>query len=110
MTFDAIYAQLRQLAEQYQLFQCQTCADDLQHWLKMHHILGVYIKIVARNGDFIISERVGSDISITQNGCHYGIEVAGKVFDNLPNSGLTKQEWLSDFECVGGFEIEESSF
>jgi hypothetical protein len=105
-----VHRKLREIANQYGIFQCQACADAMQHWLQTQRIPGVYLKIIARSSDFIISERVGGDVSITQNGRHYGIETGGKVFDNLPGAELSKQEWLADFECIGGFEFEETPF
>lgn len=77
---------------------------------KAHYISGSCIKLRAYGGDFIISERMGGDIAIAQNGVHYGIEVRGVIFDNLPNTGMQKRDWLDDFECIGGFEVTEMSF
>lgn len=105
-----IYAYLTEITKKYGIFQCQACADEIQHWLEQHNINGIYIKISAYVSDFIVSERVGGSTTITKNGIHYGIEVSGKVFDNLPNTGISKQAWLNDFECIGGFEITETSF
>ena len=62
------------------------------------------------SNDFMISNRVGGHMSITQNGCHYGIEVSGYVFDNLPQTGITKQAWLNDFESIDDILIEEMPF
>lgn len=109
-TEDEIYKNLITIAEKYRIFQCQECADEMRCWLKSYNISGVYIKINAHSSDFIVSERVGGDIAITQNGIHYGIGIQGKVFDNLPNTGIPKQDWLNDFECVGGFEVIEIPF
>jgi bacterioferritin-associated ferredoxin len=110
LTEAEVHQKLREIASRFGLFQCQACADEMRQWLQSQNMAGVYLTLVAYSSDFIISERVGSNTSITQNGRHYGVEAYGKVFDNLPGVGLSKQEWLDDFECLGGFELEESSF
>lgn len=58
----------------------------------------------------MISARVGGHRSITQNGCHHGVEVDGQVFDNLPQTGITKAAWLDDFESMDGFDVSERPF
>jgi hypothetical protein len=47
--------------------------------------------------DYIISDRVGSDRSITINGKHYGVEVRGRVFDHLSPKGMKREDWLKIF-------------
>lgn len=44
-------------------------------------------------------ERRGINESITLNGKHYGVEVRGRVFDNLSTDGLTGEDWIDDFSC-----------
>ncbi|MFN6515652.1 MAG: papain fold toxin domain-containing protein [Nostoc sp. CreGUA01] len=45
---------------------------------------------------------------MTENGTHYGIEVLGRVFDNLSAEGMTREDWLRDFHCPSEqFIIEE---
>lgn len=57
---------------------------------------------------YIISDRISSNESITENGTHYGVEVFGKVFDNLSSEGLSREDWLNDFHCRSGqFRVEE---
>lgn len=110
LTDQELYEKLSSIASRYEIFQCQACADEIQGWLQKRGIHGIYIKISTRMNDFMISTRVGSHTTITQNGCHYGVEVRSKVFDNLSYTGIPKQEWLDDFECIGGFDIEELRF
>ncbi|MEL7039523.1 MAG: papain fold toxin domain-containing protein, partial [Cyanobacteria bacterium J06592_8] len=46
----------------------------------------------------------------TENGTHYGVEILGQVFDNLGDEGLSRDDWINDFECISGrFVIEEIS-
>jgi len=105
-----IHEYLTDIVKKYGIFQCQACANDMQRWLEKHNVSGNRIKISAYTSDFIVSERVGGHITITKNGIHYGIEVRGKVFDNLPNTGISRQAWLNDFDCIDGFEIIETPF
>jgi hypothetical protein len=46
--------------------------------------------------------------SITTNGKHYGVEVRGRVFDNLSVQGMRREDWLNDFHCQSEqFIVEE---
>ena len=103
---EQIYQTLTQIADQYGLLECQACAEAICAWVKQHNIMAIHLRIRARYTDFISSKRVGGHLSITFNGIHYGTEVRNKVFDNLPNTGMTRQNWLDDFESVGGFDVE----
>lgn len=105
-----IHQRLSTIAAQYEIFQCQECAEAMKRWLVAQKIEGVLIRLRAYDGNFIISERTGGDVAISQNGFHYGVEVRGKIFDNLPMTGLAKQVWLNDFDCIGGFEVIETQF
>jgi len=53
----------------------------------------------------ICNSRDGGQTTITQNGRHLGIRVAGMVFDNLHPSGISNEDWLNDFDAIGGIEI-----
>jgi hypothetical protein len=38
----------------------------------------------------------------------YGVEVFGKVFDNLSTEGLSREAWLNNFHCASGkFVVDE---
>jgi Papain fold toxin 2 len=75
-------------------------------WLRQHSIPGKVLKLKTRYGeDYILSnrlEQVGMTESITINGQYFGIEVRGKVFDNLSEQGLSRETWLQDFWCHSG--------
>lgn len=67
--------------------------------------------------DYILSQRLesqGITESITLNGQHYGIEVQGLVFDNLSATGLTRKDWLNDFQSISGefiiMEFDSTTF
>jgi hypothetical protein len=59
----------------------------------------IELKTRYHDEDYIISDRIGNDQSITINGKHYGVEVRGRVFDNLSPQGMTRDDWLKDFHC-----------
>ena len=72
-------------------------------WLQQQEIEGKVLKIRTQYGeDYILSnrlERSGITESITTNGQHFGVEVNGRVFDNLSEQGLSIENWLQDFRC-----------
>jgi Papain fold toxin 2 len=73
-------------------------------WCQANGISGYKLRLTTQNDfeDYIISDRLeqqGISESITVNGVHYGIEVRGKVFDNLSSQGLSLEEWQADFHC-----------
>ncbi|MDJ0797304.1 MAG: papain fold toxin domain-containing protein [Calothrix sp. MO_167.B12] len=105
---EEIYREIGKITEKYQLqlYQCYECAKAVMLWLQEKEIKGRIIKVQTSDGeDYIISIRLenqGINKSITLNGIHYGVEVQGKVFDNLSVEGLTIKDWLDDFICPSG--------
>lgn len=82
-------------------------------WLKANGIEGKIIRLKTRypDEDYILSDRLlnqGINDAITINGKHYGVEVRGRVFDNLSTEGMYREDWLSDFHCPSEqFDIQE---
>ncbi len=72
-------------------------------WLREQGVEGKILRLRTRYGeDYILSDRLGQQgitYSITVNGQHFGVEVSGKVFDNLSTQGLLREDWLKDFHC-----------
>ncbi|MDJ0734383.1 MAG: papain fold toxin domain-containing protein [Nostocaceae cyanobacterium] len=105
---EEIYREVGNITARYQLklYQCYECVKAVMQWLQEKNIKGRIIKIQTSDGeDYIISKRLenqGINESITRNGIHYGVEVQGKVFDNLSAKGLTREDWLNDFICPSG--------
>jgi hypothetical protein len=105
-----IHRLVGQIVLTFPLLECAQCAVAVILWLDQQGISYQLLRLKPkRRGDmFIISDRVISGESITENGVHYGVEVLGKVFDNLSAEGLVRSDWLRDFRCrSGGFIIEE---
>ena len=101
LTNEQIYQEISKIVSQFDLFECYECAKEAIKWLKENRIKGklLEIKTKYRDEDYIISDRFNDYQSITTNGKHYGVEVRGKVFDNLSPQGMTKETWLQDFHC-----------
>ncbi|MDJ0619669.1 MAG: papain fold toxin domain-containing protein [Calothrix sp. MO_192.B10] len=101
-----IYREIGKITANFELYQCYECTKAVMLWLKEKDIKGRILQIQTSDGeDYIISIRLenqGINESITLNGIHYGVEVRGKVFDNLSVEGLTREDWLDDFICPSG--------
>ncbi len=109
---DEVYQQVGRIVQRFGLMECFECAETVKRWLKDQEIDGIHLKLVpleAIRYRFIVSNRWENGAeAVSQNGVHYGIEVRGKVFDNLSAEGLSREDWIQDFSCpAGGFTIEE---
>ena len=101
LTDSQIYQEIGNIVGQFELYQCYECARAVMRWLTDNEIEGKVIELKTRyhDEDYIISDRLGNDESITINGKHYGVEVRGRVFDNLSPEGMMRDDWLKDFHC-----------
>lgn len=94
------------------MLQCDKCTKAIIKWLENNQIEGKILRLRTKNyEDYIISKRLekrGINDSITYNGIHYGVEVRGKIFDNLSLEGMSREDWINDFQCsTQEFIIEE---
>lgn len=107
-----LYEAIGNLVIRFPLLHCEECASTLKEWLKQRKINGKLWRLSTRydDEDFIISDRLeqqGCSETITENGVHYGIEVSGKIFDNLSRQGLSLEDWIEDFSSLSNeFEVE----
>lgn len=107
-----LYEAIGNIVLRFPLLHCQECANTLKSWLKQRQVPGKLWRLSTRydNEDFILSDRQqqqGCSESITENGVHYGIEVYGKIFDNLSSFGLSPEDWVNDFSSFSNeFEVE----
>ena len=107
-----IHQAIGNLVIRFPLLHCQECAKTLKQWLKQRKIPGKLWRLstIYDNEDFILSERLekqGCFETITENGVHYGVEVFGKIFDNLSRQGLYPDDWIQDFTSLSNeFKIE----
>ena len=109
---EEVWDRVGKVATSYPLLECDKCAIAIMRWLERWGVEGKILRLRTkrRNEVFITSNRYGGNESITENGTHYGVEVMGKVFDNLSEQGLSREEWLKDFNCLSGrFVVDEIS-
>jgi Papain fold toxin 2 len=100
-----LYEAIGNIVIRFPLLHCQECASTLKRWLKQRGVPGKVWRISTRYDyeDFILSDRLekqGCFESITENGVHYGVEVYGKIFDNLSRLGLSPENWVEDFTSL----------
>jgi hypothetical protein len=112
LTDEEIYQEVGKIVNNFKLLECDKCATAIIRWLKENSINGTLWRLKTKydGEDFILSdrlERLGIGESITRNGTHYGVEIRGKVFDNISKEGLTKEDWIEDFHSFSDeFEIK----
>ena len=101
---EEIWQNIGQIIVNYRLLECTPCAIAIVQWLSDNGTQGQILRLRTKRPSelFIISQRHGMSESITENGIHYGVEVFGKVFDNLSTEGLSRVEWINDFSCASG--------
>lgn len=110
---EEIYHEVGKIVERFSLLECDRCAKAVIEWLQENGIEFTLLRLRTRyeDEDYIVSERLerlGITESITNNGRHYGVEVQGRVFDNLSTDGISRADWLNDFHCPSDeFIIEE---
>jgi Papain fold toxin 2 len=101
-----IHQEIGAITRQFDILECADCVKAILQWLRQHNIPGTVLKLTTRYGeDYILSDRLeqlGISDSITTNGKHFGVEVLGKVFDNLSEQGLSREAWVEDFWCHSG--------
>ena len=89
-----IHEAIGRIAIRFPLLHCEECAAFIREWLKQRGVPGKIWRLSTRydDEDFILSDRLekrGNISSITENGVHYGVEVFGKMFDNLSQEVYT---------------------
>uniref|UniRef100_B8HQL1 Tox-PL-2 domain-containing protein n=1 Tax=Cyanothece sp. (strain PCC 7425 / ATCC 29141) TaxID=395961 RepID=B8HQL1_CYAP4 len=107
---EEVWQAIGELTVNYPVLQCYECAMAVMTYLRKKGIEGKILRLRTKHRElFITSNRYSPSESITDNGIHYGVEVFGKVFDNLSAKGLSREDWIRDFECRSGqdFNVEE---
>jgi len=101
-----IHELVGKIAKKYESidFSCQDCARDI---LKELNSIGVEAKLreVVTPYPNIYSVKKGTNIA--EGGYHWGVEVDGKVFDNIHIDGIDASKWFSDFDAPFG-KIKEN--
>jgi hypothetical protein len=107
---EEIYQEVGQIVSQFDILECYDCATAVMRWLAENGIEGKMLQLRTRyrDEDYIVSDRLSGNESITTNSKHYGLEVRGRVFDNLLVQGMMREDWLNDFHCQSEqFIVEE---
>jgi hypothetical protein len=105
-----IWQEVGKIVTGYPVMECDRCAIAVSNWLRDNDIPFKILRLRTkrRSEFFIVSSRYGMNDAITENGTHYGVEVYGLVFDNLSEEGLSRDEWIEDFNCRSGkFVVDE---
>ena len=54
---------------------------------------------------------IQADDIISRSGMHQGVLIDGKVYDNIHKNGINYNDWLKDFDVLGGFkEVQKTDF
>jgi hypothetical protein len=98
-------------ARGFRLLQCEECAQQIKGALQAAGHQGQWIEIRGTGGgDFMVCLSYdGGQATITQNGRHVGIRVGDTAFDNLHADGMPFEQWLKDFDAIGGVEVHSAS-
>lgn len=105
-----VFQAISQIVAEFPVLECELCARAVLQWLKENEVEGKLLRLRTKRKRevFITRDRRSPNESITENGTHYGVEVFGRVFDNLSAGGLTSEAWLRDFHCPSEqFIVEE---
>ena len=94
-------------ARGFKLLQCQECAANVRNALVAAGHRGRWVEIrAAGSRDYIVCLSYdGGQATITQNGRHVGVRVGDIVFDNLHPDGMPFEQWLKDFDAIGGVVV-----
>jgi hypothetical protein len=98
-------------ARGFAVLQCQECAEAVRDALLAAGHGGHLVELRTAGGrDFMVCLSFdGGQTTITMNGRHVGVRVGDLVFDNLHPNGLAYDEWLKDFDAVGGVQVQATT-
>jgi len=100
---------LAKIANSYPNLQCIQCASAIKNYLLLAGIKGKLIKINTQadldyRNCFIYDDSIGGD-AISETGYHEGVIViidgVEIVLDNHHPQGISKGEWLANFQFFG---------
>ena len=93
-------------ARGFDVYQCQECAQNIKASLQAAGYGGRLVEIRGKAGrDFMVCLSYDEGRStITQNGRHVGVRVGDLMFDNLHPNGIPADQWLKDFDAIGGVD------
>ena len=93
-------------AKGFKNLECEQCAQNIQAALQKAGYKGQVIEIRG-GGDFIVSKSLPNTArAISENGRHIGVRVGDTVFDNLHPNGIPFEQWINDFDAIGGIRVQ----
>ena len=101
---ESIYAKMSKITSKFENLECTQCADALVKELKGAGISGEIVEL--RTPSTIrgnIWSNTKNDV-IGKSGFHRGVLVGDKVFDNLHKNGIKYEDWVKDFDGIGGLK------
>jgi hypothetical protein len=98
-------------AKGFTVFECEACALNIRRALESAGHGGKLLEIRGQGKrDFMVClTHDRGQTTITNNGRHLGVQVTGMVFDNLHPGGISMQDWLADFDAIGGVYLHAST-
>jgi len=104
---DPAHAIAAQAAQGYPVLQCQECAENIRDALVAAGFRGQFVELRSpgiRPYIICLSHNDGQS-TITLNNRHVGVRVGNLVFDNLHPTGVPYDDWVQDFDAVGGVTV-----
>ena len=94
-------------AHGFKVFECVECATAIKRALQAAGHSGQWLEIrgAGRRPYMVCISFDGGAATITQNGKHIAVRVGDRAFDNLHPQGMPFEQWLGDFDAIGGVEI-----
>jgi hypothetical protein len=94
-------------AQGYPVLQCQECAENIRDALVATGFRGQLVELRSPGiRPYIICLSYnGGQCTITLNNRHVGVRVGDLVFDNLHPDGMPFDDWVQDFDAVGGVAV-----
>ena len=101
---------VKDITRKYGKLQCRECSKEIVETLKNRGIKGEVIEIRGKGGNpFIISKKLGNQ-AISENGTHVGVKVGNTVYDNIHQDGIPYNQWIKDFDAIGGIDVKKTKF
>lgn len=90
--------------------QCEEAANAIQAALSRSGHSGQVVELRGggERGYIVCKSLPGNGPAISQNGRHLGVRVGDLVFDNLHPDGMPYEQWIRDFDAIGGVKLHST--
>jgi hypothetical protein len=104
---DPAHAIATAAAQGFSVLRCQECAENIRDALVAAAFRGQLVELRSPGiRPYIICLSYdGGRSTITRNNRHVGVRVGDLVFDNLHPNGMPYDDWVRDFDAVGGVAV-----